>query len=59
MTRPVDAHGRTVVAAMSEREMQEEILLTMRALADQLADLGKNPLLASMVPALANGIRRG
>lgn len=50
----MDSKGRTLVQDMSNEEKVNEILLTMRALADALEELGNNPMLKAMMP---NGVK--
>lgn len=40
-----DDKGRVLVHDMSEREIMEELLLTVRALGDAFSEMGKNPML--------------
>lgn len=46
----VDAKGRTLPEAMTERDLLEEMVLNMRGLADMLEEIGKNPMLKAMMP---------
>lgn len=48
-TRPVDSKGRTLVHAMTDREIAEENLMMARILGDVLQALGSNPMAAAMM----------
>jgi hypothetical protein len=51
--RPTDAKGRLLHTAMTDREIAEEVLVTLRALADVLEAVGQSPMAAAMMPGLA------
>ena len=51
--RPTDEKGRLVHTAMTDREISEEILVTVRALADVLEAVGQSPMAAAMAPMLS------
>jgi hypothetical protein len=52
--RPTDAKGRLRHDVMTDREIAEETLVTLRALADVLEAVGQSPMAAAMMPGLAN-----
>lgn len=51
--RPKDDKGRLRHDVMTDREIAEETLVTLRALADVLEAVGKSPMAAAMMPGLA------
>jgi hypothetical protein len=48
--RERDEKGRIALHLMSERELMEESVTSMRALADVLESIGQNPMLKAMMP---------
>lgn len=52
--RPKDDKGRVIVQALTDREVAEETLYTLRALADVLEAVGQNPMARAMMPGLGN-----
>lgn len=45
---PLDEKGRPLPVAMSDREILEEILLTLRGFNDALDQISKSPMLGAM-----------
>lgn len=51
--RPKDHKNRLLHNVMTDREIAEEILVTVRALADVLEAVGQSPMAAAMAPGLS------
>lgn len=51
--RPTDEKNRVRVPYLTDREIAEETLATLRALADVLEAVGQSPMAAAMMPGLA------
>ncbi len=45
-----DDKGRAPIGLMTDRELLEELVTTVRQLGDALESLGKNPALRMMIP---------
>lgn len=52
LSQVYDDKGRPVPISMTEREMLEETVLTMRMCADAIQLIANNPVLSAMVPGL-------
>ena len=51
---PVDSNGRIMVTELSDREIAEELLATLRQIADVISQIGQNP--ASMMTRFMPGM---
>jgi len=52
--RPVDESGRIMVAELTDREIAEETLATLRQIADVISQIGANPssMMARFMPGM-------